>query len=110
MDLGKASQRNRLAHGAEVGSYPGRSLAAGCHDRPRRGDIDAAERVERIAVFGCDLQDDVILVNWRIDRCYLLLAEGGVQNLVDRRHVYAIACSCLAIDRDHDLLAEILLI
>ena len=110
LKLGEACQRNRIALGAEVGGHPGRSLAAGRHDSAGRRHIDAVERIERISILGRDLQYHVVLINWSIDRRDLLLAEGAVQYFINRRHIDTVARGRFAIHRDHDLLAEILLI
>ena len=72
--------------------------------------IDAGERVGGIAIFRSDLDDDFVLINRPVDRGDLALAESVVQVLNDGRDVETEPGGGVAIDIDHHLLAEVLLV
>ena len=62
--------------------------------------IDAAERIGAELVAGIDLEDDVVLIEGRVDPRHVTLAEGVVEKGIDHGGIDAEARSDLAVDLD----------
>ena len=103
-------RRRRRVHGRARGRVARRQRRRTRACPAVRRHVDVFERLRRLRVLRIDLHYHVILVQARIDRRYLPLAERVVQRVVDVAGADAEARCGIAVDRDVRLERPLLLV